>query len=637
VILQRLTLADFRQFRGEHQVEFAHDPIKNVTVITGVNGAGKTALFYALNWVLYGEASALPGVLINKAALAEPSPRAWAQLQFMHEGSEYAARRDLVRTPAGAEREDSFLLQRLEAGGRVQRVPDPDARVNVILPRDARRYFFFDGERIDEMSRPGHEREVQDAVRSVLKLKALERAAEHLQDVAREYSRRLKEQGGLDQEEMRLIERMEVYGDRIKEGETQLAVTRESVEILARQLEQTRAKLDQLSEVKDLQRQERELEQRHSRLETEQRELADSLQRAVNEGASAIAIGAVRRAREVVEAKRERGEIPSGIQQQLVDDLLRDGVCICGRVLDSGAREALVTRRQVASAKEVVDAVLRAAAELRGLEVRAETARHSVERVIARRLAVSEELTDIQRELEALAARRSSEFSEQVAELEQTRAMLDQRYRQALLDQGRISADVDRDQRQLEISRNKLTQLQGRSASGQLAKRRFELAEAAAEAARQLLATFSSDMRRQIQDATDEIFKSFVWKEKQFETVRVTEDYRLEVEDRFHTASLAGLSAGERQVLSLSFITGMSRVTGEEAPLVIDTPFGRLSEMPVGSIVRSLPTIAKQLILFVTDRELDPESRRLLEPRVGRAYDLAFDDETGSTTLRRIA
>jgi DNA sulfur modification protein DndD len=136
-----------------------------------------------------------------------------------------------------------------------------------------------------------------------------------------------------------------------------------------------------------------------------------------------------------------------------------------------------------------------------------------------------------------------------------------------------------------------------------VAKRRYQLASETAQAAGHLLASFSADMREQIQAATDDIFKSFVWKEKQFESVRVTEDYRLEVEDRFHTTTLAGLSAGERQVLSLAFIAGMSRVTGEEAPLVIDTPFGRLSELPVTS------------------------------PKVGREYVLAFDDETGATSI----
>jgi DNA sulfur modification protein DndD len=206
-----------------------------------------------------------------------------------------------------------------------------------------------------------------------------------------------------------------------------------------------------------------------------------------------------------------------------------------------------------------------------------------------------------------------------------------------MLEQGRLEGEIQRDTKQLDLARAKLTHLRARSVRGQVGKRRYELASEAALAAQHLLGEFSSDMRQQIQTATDEIFKLFVWKEKQFESVRVTDDYRLEVEDRYHTTTLAGLSAGERQVLSLAFIAGMSRVTGEEAPLVIDTPFGRLSELPVTSIVQTLPTIAKQLILFVTDREMDSESRALIGPRVGRAYDLNFDDSVGVTSVRTAA
>jgi DNA sulfur modification protein DndD len=206
-----------------------------------------------------------------------------------------------------------------------------------------------------------------------------------------------------------------------------------------------------------------------------------------------------------------------------------------------------------------------------------------------------------------------------------------------VLEQGRLEAEIQRDTKQLEIARGKLSQVRARSVHGQVGRRRYQLASEAAQAAQHLLSTFSADMRQQIERATDEIFKQFVWKEKQFDSVHVTDDYRLEVEDRFHTTSLAGLSAGERQVLSLAFIAGMSRVTGEEAPLVIDTPFGRLSELPVTSIVQTLPYIAKQLVLFVTDREIDAESRQLLAPRVGREYTLRFDDESGSTSVETAA
>lgn len=638
MILTRLRLCDFRQYRHEHEVQFAFDNARNVTVITGVNGAGKTGLFYALNWVLYGEASTLPGRIISKAAVSEDEhPGAWVQLHFLHEGKEYVVRREMVRTPTGAERDAGVTLQELAAGGRVRQVPDPEALINVILPRDARRYFFFDGERIDELTRPGHEREVQDAVRSVLKLKVLERAAEHLAEVARGYSRALKEQGELDAEEVRLVERVEAFADQLKEREGRLTDVKERAEILKRQLEHTRAKLDQLGELKALQARERDVESRRARLEGEQRELSGALQQAVNDASAALVIDAVRHATTLLEAKRVRGEIPSGIRQQFIEDLIRDGTCICGRALDHDSRSALEARHRGAESAQLVDAVLRISGDLKGLEVKAETSRSRLQDVIQRRQGVNEQLLEVQRELEDVASKRANEFSEDVAQLEQARRSLDDRYRDTVLEQGRLEADIQRDSKQLDLARGKLSQVRARSTHGQVARRRYQLASEAAQAAQHLLSTFSADMRQQIEQATDEIFKLFVWKEKQFESVHVTDDYRLEVEDRFHTTTLAGLSAGERQVLSLAFIAGMSRVTGEEAPLVIDTPFGRLSELPVTSIVQTLPGIAKQLVLFVTDREMDPESRQLIAPQVGREYTLRFDDESGSTSLEAVA
>src|SRR5690606_28085066 len=54
MILEELVIQNFRQYYGRQVIEFASDPQRNVTVIHGENGAGKTALLNALTWCLYG-------------------------------------------------------------------------------------------------------------------------------------------------------------------------------------------------------------------------------------------------------------------------------------------------------------------------------------------------------------------------------------------------------------------------------------------------------------------------------------------------------------------------------------------------------------------------------------------------------
>ena len=47
--LDRITLENFRQYHGKQRLTFSKDSKRNTTVIHGVNGAGKTSLFLAID------------------------------------------------------------------------------------------------------------------------------------------------------------------------------------------------------------------------------------------------------------------------------------------------------------------------------------------------------------------------------------------------------------------------------------------------------------------------------------------------------------------------------------------------------------------------------------------------------------
>jgi DNA sulfur modification protein DndD len=127
-----------------------------------------------------------------------------------------------------------------------------------------------------------------------------------------------------------------------------------------------------------------------------------------------------------------------------------------------------------------------------------------------------------------------------------------------------------------------------------------------------------------------------LWKNEQFKEVSLDENFNLEVLDRYDKPALQDLSSGERQVLSLSFIVAMSRLSREEAPLMMDTPFGRLSAENRVNITEHVPELADQLILLVTDEELHGQARANLEPHIGREYNLRFDLQSGCTIIEEV-
>ena len=53
--IKKITIKNFRQFWKESTINFACSVNKNITVIHGANGSGKTSLLNAFKWCFYGK------------------------------------------------------------------------------------------------------------------------------------------------------------------------------------------------------------------------------------------------------------------------------------------------------------------------------------------------------------------------------------------------------------------------------------------------------------------------------------------------------------------------------------------------------------------------------------------------------
>jgi DNA sulfur modification protein DndD len=94
------------------------------------------------------------------------------------------------------------------------------------------------------------------------------------------------------------------------------------------------------------------------------------------------------------------------------------------------------------------------------------------------------------------------------------------------------------------------------------------------------------------------------------------------------------LSAGERQILAVAILWGLARASGRPLPMVMDAPLARLDAGHRQRLLeRYVPHASHQVILFSTDAEIDPASYARIEPSIGRAYTLRFDDRTASTSV----
>ncbi len=202
MLLKSLKVKDFRQFKGEQTITFADDAQKNVTVIMGDNGTGKTTLAQAFTWCLYGETDFDDKILLCKVTSRDMMPgeteKVRAELSLTHKGIKYIVVSEQlylkdtygVIKPQG-QRKFTIMFKQ---GGQIEYVKESqlDGRIKEILPPELARYFFFDGERITVMSKrlsQGKGDEFARAVRSLLGLDAFTAAIEHLKKTVKDYDK----------------------------------------------------------------------------------------------------------------------------------------------------------------------------------------------------------------------------------------------------------------------------------------------------------------------------------------------------------------------------------------------------------------------------------------------------------------
>jgi DNA sulfur modification protein DndD len=96
------------------------------------------------------------------------------------------------------------------------------------------------------------------------------------------------------------------------------------------------------------------------------------------------------------------------------------------------------------------------------------------------------------------------------------------------------------------------------------------------------------------------------------------------------------LSAGEKQLLAISFLWGLARLSGRRLPVAIDTPLGRLDSSHRSNLVdKYFPSASHQVILLSTDTEIGEKEVKVLRDSgaIAREYLLKYDSHKRQTTV----
>ncbi|WP_028324755.1 AAA family ATPase [Desulfatirhabdium butyrativorans] len=666
MILERLVLDNFRQFKGRQEIVFSDIRERNVTIVLAENGFGKTTLLKALLWGFYGRDGLMgtdgnpddfekPDRIIHEGlahrATDPDSLSASVQVSFRHDTARYILTRRLTLAQQNLNPKKTDLTLEVMKDGQTYKSERPQQVIETIIPDGIKNFLFFNGERINYLAMETNRDKVTDAIHQMLGLKLLRTTIDDLchQSVRGKLRSELKD--ATTDEKRELIENLNRVEAKINEREESRKQVLANLKAIAAEIESVDNKLA-------ANRQARELQSKRVRLVAERDELTERrvdvtrrLGKLISEdGYTVFSAGLINRGRELVAQLRSEGKIPARVLNTFLQELLESGNCICTRCLDEGTPERAAVERLLTIAGDqnfnnAVGALDHAIGLMEGV---ARQTQEQLRQLNTERLDLAREIRNKEEEIEEIHQLLGTKKDEEVQQLEEKRKelQLDRDAKNAEL--GRIESQIETVYEEKRSLEEQIRQIKDKEEAAARAQRRVDALEDCTKILEEILEAETRDLRPILNTEIDSHFRKIIDRDYWAE---LTENYTLRIrkrvssgEDDDNPAEIdAALSTGQRTVTSLVFIaslvalakrrseipTILKGLEGSAYPVVIDSPFGSLSIFRKG-VARYIPELAPQILLFVSPEQYKGQVESALHEsgRVGKQYYLTYHGPT---------
>ncbi|MEH2414167.1 AAA family ATPase [Nostoc sp.] len=647
--LTSIKLCNFRSFYGTTpEMLLAAGDVHNTTIIHGNNGSGKTSLLNAFTWVLYDKFSAAFASieqLVNKRAIAETQKgqavECWVEIGWEHEGKRYRVK----RVCRGYKNESDFdagktqLTMWVGADDGKWNIPiqQPEDIINQILPATLHQYFFFDGERIEEIVRSDKKAEIAEATKIFLGVEVINRSIRHLGDAKKALENELKSIGDSQTKELlRQQEKIERERERITKRQTEI---KEELEYQKTFKKETSNRLRELSAAKELQERWQDLESQKAANQEEYKKTKEALKKVISaRGYTVLLSETTAQFRGIINDLKQRGELTSGISREFVNDLLNSQRCICGAELHEGnhSHTHVSTWLNKAGSSTVEETAIRMIAQVDEIDKQAIGFWEEVDREQTRINQLRQSISQIEGDLDNIQERLRKDANEEISSLQKRLDEIESKIDELNREQGANQQQIAQLTTEIEGLNKQIAKQKLNEDKQTLAQRRINATQDAIERLTEVRNRQEQQFRLQLEKRVQEIFTEISVTPY---IPKISDKYELTlVENTTGIEAPVAASTGENQILSLSFIASIIDKVREWSekrkmmmipdsstfPIVMDSPFGSLDESSRRHIAKTIPELANQLIVLVTKTQWRGEVEAEMTHRIGREYVLTY-------------
>jgi len=631
-----LEITNWAVYRDITTIPLDTTPEKPIILINADNDYGKTSLFYSIRYALFGIRGLLNHPKKNYRKLSE-----WPNLYSAKEGDgelcvelsiEYDGKpiriqrkRRFFQTPTGEEitlsKEDEVTI--FENGDPVnvgKNLKEIERWIQInLLPFDASQFFLFDGEVIQQYTEEPTVA-IENAIQQVLGLSEIKFAQRDLSKLLESIQSQKVKKAALTTKDDRLKNKLEGIELELKNMKTCLngaKSERDSAELVINDNNK------KINEFKDL----RKAKDKQLELQDKIKNSKRTLEEYTVELAEKRDYAGLLLSNQLLKIISTTEETPSSIDQwqsqtaaYLIDHEIEN--CVCETKIDTAVAGKL--QQKILQLKQNPFSNLKRLGENISVSYRPDAIDVQLNAVVNKISDTEDQIQLDQEQVDLISKEISNnpDIGEELKQKEKTNVTLAAAILVLESEILKFEKNIERLKGQ---EHNMTTQIVNSSADEDL-KKIIEQEEYVDKTIKVFVKSFRDYFtirKPELEKTITEIFVKLTNAPKKYKSIHLTDNFDIEIErvdgNRF-PAHRYSPSSGAGQIAVTAVIAGFNKFSTRKAPVVIDTPAGRLDPTHTENLLEFYPKMSEQVIILPQSGEISPKDEQIISDFVATRY-----------------
>ena len=659
--LEKIVMTDFMPYIGTQEVDFTVSENAPIILIEGENNRGKSSLFTAIRWCLYGRALDRSSKIVSQENLLNDNAYELGredfevQLSFSNNGDKYLLTRSCtVKRDAKGKRSGSTVRTFLHKNRDAIANEDIPRYINEVLDESISMFFLADMEilknyetLVEDDSKAAIE--VKSAIEDILGIPSLISVRDALKEIIDDTYKEIQKKKKENSEKSELEQKIADQTNRKSNAKEQYEKASGSLVGKRHEHEELTVKLSRIADATELIERERNLIEKNEIDLKNIDKLRKEIQVALHESwwapVSLQVEIKMNQTQDQTKLASQRHQSLSEMKFKLTsleNSLVTNKCSECQQDLPIPRREEtkksidLLQSEIQEMSKPLIPSLESLVDESRRLSLFSMPRKAEVIRSLERQIRILQNDAPKRRqEIKEISEALQGVNKEEVKNLDLQRQNKDREI-------GRIEAVIRSEKIKLENAEKELSILNRKYLDAPKTAQDLEIstemaiASSLEEIMEATIALFRIEMKDTVEKNATEIF-SKLGSENVFKKLQINENYGLRLVDNKGQV-FDHKSAGTAQVIAISLILALAKSASRSNALVLDTPFARLDETHRDNVLKLLARDSKQSILLIQSgekisEEIEPDFRK----HVSRTYKISIgaDPKESNIAIKR--